>query len=73
MLHLISNSLPDIAFAVHQAAIFTNCTRLINEKYINQIGMCLKHTHYKGLIMAKHEDMNPELSADADLCGLWKV
>ena len=51
ILYLSSNIQPDIEFAVHQAAIFTNCPSFMHEQAVERIGSDLKHTQDKGLIM----------------------
>ena len=73
LLYLSSNSRPDIAFAVHQAAKFSHCARLPHKIAIKRIGRYLKATRDKGLIMNPSENLILEFYADADFAGLWNV
>ena len=73
LLYLSSNSWPDIAFAVHQAAIFTNCAKQSHEKAILQIGHYLRGTRNQGLRICPNNNFELELFVDADFAGLWNV
>lgn len=74
LLYLSSNSRPDIAFAVNQAARFNHCPRLCHETAIKRIARYLKGTRNRGLIIHPNkDDLNIELYADADFAGLWNV
>jgi hypothetical protein len=73
MLYLSSNSRPDIAFAVNQAARFTHCARLSHETALKRIGRYLKSTRDKGLIMKPSSSLSLDFFADADFAGLWNV
>ena len=74
MLYLSSNSRPDIAFAVNQAARFNHCPRLSHEVAIKRIARYLKGTRDRGLIIHPDKDnFQLELFADADFAGLWNV
>ena len=73
LLYLSSNSRPDIAFAVNQAARFTHCARLSHEVAVKRIVRYLKNTRDKGLIMKPSSKLELEMYADADFAGLWNV
>lgn len=73
MLYLSSNSRPDIAFSVHQAARFTHCARHSHEKAIIRIAKYLKATRNKGLRINPKTHFGLELYADADFAGLWNI
>ena len=73
LLYLSSNSRPDIAFAVHQAARFTHCAKLSHETTIKRIGRYLKATKDRGLVMKPSSTLSLELFADADFAGLWSI
>ena len=48
MLHLASNSRPDIAFAINQCARFTHCANVVHEIALKRIGRYLKSTRESG-------------------------
>jgi len=51
MMYLASNSRPEIAFAVHQAARFTHCTRASHKDAVLWICTYLKGTQEDGLLL----------------------
>ena len=71
LLYLASNSRPDIAFAVHQCARFTHCTKRSHEKAVKRIVRYLQGTKEKGLIIKPTKKLHMDLYADADFAGLW--
>ena len=73
LLYLASDSRPDIAFSVHQAARFTHCAKLSHEKAVIQIVKYLKSTKDKGLRINPKTTLNLELYANADFAGLWNI
>ena len=73
LLYLSSNSRPDIAFAVHQAARFTHCARHSHEKAIIKIAEYLRSTKNKGFRINPKTHLGLELFADADFAGLWSI
>ena len=73
LLYLASNSRPDIAFAVNQAAKFTHNPKLSHEVAIKRIGRYLKLTCNRGLVINPNEDLALEMFADADFAGLWNI
>ena len=73
LLYLSSNSRPDIAFAVNQAARFTHCACHSHETAIIRIAKYLKKTRDNGLHINPHNEFNLELHADANFAGLWNI
>jgi hypothetical protein len=71
LLYLASNSRPDIAFAVHQAARFTHNPKASHAKAIKHICRYLKGTLTDGLILQPGNAMNVDCWVDADFCGLY--
>jgi hypothetical protein len=71
MMYLSSNSRPDIAFAVHQAARFTHCPRKSHETALKRIAKYLKYTKNRGMRIQPTEDLRLDLYVDADFAGLW--
>ena len=72
LMYLVSNSRPDIAFAVHQCACFCHCTRRSYEKAVKSIVRYLQGTKDEGLKIEPTENLGIDLYADADFSGLWK-
>ena len=70
LLYLVSNSRPDIAFAVHQCAQFTHCTKRSHKKAVKPIVQYLQGTMDKGLIIDPTKELQMDLYADADFAGL---
>ena len=68
---LASTSRPDIAFAVHQCAIFSSCPMRSHEEAVKRIGRCLKRTSNKGLIFKCDATKGIDAHADADFTGNW--
>jgi hypothetical protein len=73
LLYLSSNSRPDIAFAVNQAACFTHCPRLCHEVAVKRIARYLKATKERGLVINPDNSLSLEMFADADFAGLWNI
>ena len=73
LLYLSSNSRPDIAHAVNQAATFTHCAKLSHEIAIKRIGRYLKATRDRGLVIHSKSQLNLEMYADADFAPLWNI
>ena len=73
LLYLASNSRPDIAFAVHQCARFTHCTKRSHEKAIKRIVRYLQGTKENGLIVEPNQKLMMDLYADANFAGLWNA
>ena len=70
---MASNSRPDIAFAVHQCARFTHCTRQSHEKAVKRIIRYLQGTKDTGLVIKPTEQLQLDLYADSDFAGLWNL
>ena len=73
LLYLSGHSRPDIAFAVSQCARFTHNPTRKHEKALERIGLYLKKTRDKGLIM-KPKDISGlkiDCYCDDDFAGLW--
>ena len=68
---LVANSRPDIAFAVHQCARFTHCTKKSHEQAVIRICRCLKGTMMDGMIFRPSKNLRVDCYADADFAGLW--
>jgi len=60
MLYLSSNSRPDIAFAVHQCARCSHCTKLVHEQAVKIIARYLKGSRGKGVIFQPTDDLTIE-------------
>jgi hypothetical protein len=73
MMYLSSNSRPDIAFAVHQAARFTHCPRKSHETALKRIAKYLKGTRTRGMRIVPTSEMKLDLYVDADFAGLWNT
>ena len=71
LMYLAANSRPDIAFAVHQCARFTHCTRQLHEQAVIRICRYLKGTATEGLIFKPTKDIRVDCYVDADFAGLW--
>ena len=68
---LAANSRQHIAFAVHQCARFTHCTRRSHEQAVIRICRYLKGTKQDGMIFRPSKNMMVDCYADADFAGLW--
>ena len=72
LLYLAGSTRPDIAYAVHQCAIFSHQPQASHEVGIKHIIRYLKGTRDKGLIMKPHkDDLKLDLFAGADFAGLF--
>ena len=72
MLYLSGHSRPDITFAVSQCAKFTHSPTRLHEKALERIGLYLKKTREKGLILKPehHSELKIDCYCDADFAGL---
>jgi hypothetical protein len=68
--YLEKSSRPDIAYAVHQCARFSENPRLEHSKAVKMIGRYLQGTMDKGII-CKPTDTSFHCYCDADFCGQW--
>eukprot|EP00816_Leptocylindrus_hargravesii_P012686 CAMPEP_0196824834 /NCGR_PEP_ID=MMETSP1362-20130617/92709_1 /TAXON_ID=163516 /ORGANISM="Leptocylindrus danicus, Strain CCMP1856" /LENGTH=182 /DNA_ID=CAMNT_0042205181 /DNA_START=6642 /DNA_END=7190 /DNA_ORIENTATION=+ len=71
VLFLAGNTRPDIAFAVHQAARFSNKAMKVHEDAAKRIVWYLIRTRVKALSFGTDSSLNLEAYADADIAGLW--
>ena len=71
LLYLGNNTRPDCAFAIHQAARFSNDPRCTHGEALKRIGRYLQGTHDKGLILKPSKDLNLDCYVDADFAGIW--
>ena len=72
LLYLSTNTRPDIAFAVSQAARFSNEPKQSHAKAVKTIIRYLKGTQDKGTIVHKTKTLDVTLFCDADFAGLYK-
>ena len=69
--YLQGHSRPDITFAVSQCARHVHRTRRSHEIAIERIGLYLKGTMDKGLILKPTGILDIDCYVDADFAGLW--
>jgi hypothetical protein len=72
--YLQAHSSPDITFAVSQCARYVRRTRRSHEiarLAIERIGLYLKSTQDKGLILKPTGRLDIDCYVDADFAGLW--
>lgn len=70
--YLANNTRPDIAYAVHQCARFSNDPREAHAKALKHIVMYLKGTKDKGMIVNPTEHLSLDVFCDADFAGQYK-
>ena len=70
---LVQNTRPDMMFACHQAARFSNNPRSSHTNAVVRMGKYLKGTHDKGLIIDTSTSLRLDCYCDADFAGLWKA
>ena len=74
MLYLADSTRPDIAYTVHQCAIFSHSPKRSYEIGVKHIDRYLKGTQTKGIIMTPDtENMGTDMYADADFSGLYST
>ena len=71
MLYLASNTRPDISFAVHQCAWFTQNTKVSHETAVNRIFRYLQGTKDNNLVFNPSKKRVVDCYADADFAVLW--
>jgi len=69
--YIDSNTRPDITFAVHQVARFSNDPKRSHEKAVKRIIRYLVGTRDKGIPIDPTDDHFLQCYVDADFCGLW--
>jgi len=67
----VANTCPNISFAVHQCAKYSNQPHLLHEKAVKQIGWYLYLTRHQGLIMHPKLDHSLNAYIDADFDSQW--
>ena len=72
LLHLSTNTRPDIAFAVSQVARFSNDPKKSHATAIKTIVRHLKKTQDMGTTVKVSNELKLDLCVDADFCGLFK-
>jgi hypothetical protein len=72
-MYLSSNSRPDIQFAVHQCARFTQNPKRSHGDAILRICCYLQGTKFKGLRFKPTSDLKLDCYCDADFAGLYNV
>jgi Reverse transcriptase (RNA-dependent DNA polymerase) len=68
--YLEKSSRPDLAYAVHQCARFSDNPRVEHTKAVKMIGRYLLGTAQSGIICTPNDD-SFNCFCDADFCGLW--
>ena len=68
--YLQGTSPPDISMAVHEAARFTICPKLIHERAVYRIGKYLQGAANKGIMFKPNKD-GLECFVNADFAGDW--
>ena len=70
--YLEKSTRPDISYAAHQCARFTETPRKSHGQAVRWIARYLKGTRDKGIIMKPMESKELEMYVDADFAGNWK-
>ena len=71
MLYLVSNTRPDISFAVQHCAQFTHNTKASHEKAVKSKCWYLQGTEENGLVFNPSNKFVVDFYADADFAGIW--
>ena len=71
LLYLCGHSRPELQFAVSQCARFVHNPTRLHEEALVRIGLYLKGTSDKGLIVRSKGNLRVEMFCDADFAGLW--
>ena len=72
MLYLVSNTRPDISFAVHQCARFTHNTKASHETAVKKICWYLQGTKDNDIVFNPSKKLVVGFYADAYFAGLWR-
>jgi hypothetical protein len=72
-MYLAGNTLPDIAYAVHQAARFTHGTRNSHAAGVKRILRYLQRTRMQGLTLRPQKELRVDCYVAADFGGLFSV
>ena len=70
--YLEKSTRPDIAYATHQCARFTESPKKSHGKAVRWIARYLKKTRDRGIIMKPVDKRDLEMYIDADFAGNWK-
>ena len=70
--YLEKSTRPDISYAVHQCARFTEEPKIEHGKAVRWIARYLKGTRNKGVILKPIANKELEMYVDADFAGNWK-
>ena len=62
---------PDIAYATHQCARYTENPKMEHAKAVRWLARYLKATRNKGIIMRPDENIKLDMYVDADFAGNW--
>ena len=75
ILHLASNTRPDISFAVHQCAWFTHNTKASHKTAVKRICRYLQGTKENGIVFNPSKKLVVDCYANVDLqdCGDMKI
>jgi hypothetical protein len=73
LMYLAANTRTDIAYAVHQAARYTNAPKASHAVTVKRILRYLRGTQEKGIIFKKNRSNNIDCHVDADFAGLFGV
>jgi hypothetical protein len=73
MMLYLTQTRPEISFAVSQCARYTHGPTVKHARYLKHIGRYLKHTRTKGLLLNPKRDspLDIQCFVDADFAGLW--
>jgi hypothetical protein len=73
LMYLATNTRPDIAYAVHQAARYTHDPRASHAVAIKRILRCIKGTKDKGVYFKPDGTEKIDCYVDSDFAGLFSV
>ncbi|CAJ1940544.1 unnamed protein product [Cylindrotheca closterium] len=73
LMYLLTNTRPDITFAVSQVARFSSEPKQSHATAVKTILRYLKRTRTKGMIIKPTGKLNLDLFVDADFCGLYNT
>ena len=71
LLYVCGHSRPELQFAVSQCARFVHAPTRLHEEALIRIGLYLKGTQNRGLIIKPIGSLKVEMHCDADFAGLW--
>ena len=70
--YLEKSTRPDISYATHQCARFTENPRKVHAQAVRWLARYLKSSKDKGILMKPNKDKGLEMFVDADFSGNWK-